>query len=277
MKKVSAQAYADPDRRYWRRRANREIRRSRRVRATVRWAAIVAIHLTLVGAIVVAGLRVLDHVRVSPEFALEHIQIFGIERAPGETILRDLERYRGRNVLDLDLEEVSATVETHRWVQRASVRRVLPRSLRITVTECRPAAIGVGESVSWVVDEDGSPVTEVSSVHAFDLPLLTGLGPQGEPAFQTALRRGVAALRRLESTQPEWADGVVELDLSRPDRIVVTTVGSEPKLVLDPMRVERNLDQYLALRDEISRRLGETDYVDLRWRDRISLMPRTRS
>ena len=68
-------------------------------------------------------------------------------------------------------------------------------------------------------------------------------------------------------------DVVSELDLSREDRVTARTVEHGPRLLLDPLRIERNVLRYLALRSVIENRVGPTDYVDLRWRDRIAVMP----
>ena len=46
-----------------------------------------------------------------------------------------------------------------------------------------------------------------------------------------------------------------------------------PEILLDPHRVERNLNRYLKLRREIARRADQLEYVDLRWQDRIAVMP----
>ena len=43
--------------------------------------------------------------------------------------------------------------------------------------------------------------------------------------------------------------------------------------MLDPRRIERNVEQYIKLRREIEHRAGTLDYVDLRWRDRIAVRP----
>ena len=48
--------------------------------------------------------------------------------------------------------------------------------------------------------------------------------------------------------------------------------------LLDPERVDRNLNHYLELRREIARRTGPSlQYVDLRWQDRIAVMPAVRT
>jgi hypothetical protein len=66
------------------------------------------------------------------------------------------------------------------------------------------------------------------------------------------------------------------MDLSRADRIVIRTVDPGPEILLDPVRVERNLNRYLELRREIARRADRLEYVDLRWRDRIAVKPASR-
>ena len=88
-----------------------------------------------------------------------------------------------------------------------------------------------------------------------------------------ALRRGVALIQRLGAASGDFAAGVSELDLSRDDRVLVRTVAGGPLLLLDPQRVERNVRDYLSLSEEIERRSGPLDYVDLRWANRISVMP----
>jgi hypothetical protein len=44
-------------------------------------------------------------------------------------------------------------------------------------------------------------------------------------------------------------------------------------VLLDPARADRNLNEYLALEYDLLGRIGPVSYVDLRWRDRISIMP----
>ncbi len=61
--------------------------------------------------------------------------------------------------------------------------------------------------------------------------------------------------------------------LGSPDRIAVRTFDPGPLILLDPRDVDRNLNRYLELRREIARRAGPLEYVDLRWHDRITVMP----
>ena len=97
-----------------------------------------------------------------------------------------------------------------------------------------------------------------------------------ESERRAAHRRGVEVLATLREVAAVWTGTVREIDLSRADRIGVMADPREPRILLDPEWVDRNLSDYLALRDEIVDRVGPMEYVDLRWSNRIAVMPKDR-
>jgi hypothetical protein len=103
--------------------------------------------------------------------------------------------------------------------------------------------------------------------------LLVGLDAQKGKDREAALARGIDLLMRLHEAYPDWARGISEVDLSRRDRVVVTRIEGGPQILLDPERIDRNLGAYLALQPTIARKVGDTSRVDLRWSQRISLLP----
>ena len=48
-----------------------------------------------------------------------------------------------------------------------------------------------------------------------------------------------------------------------------------PVVLLDPEHADRNVRWFTELRAEIEQRVGPADSVDLRWRDRIAVLPHT--
>jgi menaquinone-dependent protoporphyrinogen IX oxidase len=83
----------------------------------------------------------------------------------------------------------------------------------------------------------------------------------------------VRLVERLRETASAFFSQLSELDLSRADRVTARMVQRGPLILLDPARVERNVPQFLALREMIAQRAGEIEYVDLRWQDRITVKP----
>ena len=261
------------DLRYLRRRANRRVREVRRAKTALRLTGMIASNLAVFGVLVFGGYRAVRHLAASPVFDLEVISVEGVERASAEALRRRLEPFVGRNVLELELAEVARRAADDPWIRRAAVKRTLPHALRVSIEERRPVAVAVIHGLAHVVDERGFVVGASGPGMAENLPVLTGLDGLSRTELRGALARGVRGLVRLSGVSSEWTGRLSELDVGRGDRIVARTTGLGPVFLLDPARVERNLEHYLTLRAEIEERVGPAEYVDLRWRDRISVMP----
>jgi hypothetical protein len=266
-------SFPEPDRRYWRRRVNRRVRKARRSRTLLRWAGILAANLAVGAVLVGTGASVARHFATSDELAVREIAVEGTERTTPEAVRSVLRPYLGRNLVELALDEVAKTATLDPWVKDVSVKRMLPCTLRVTVTERTPGALALLGGLVYVVDDGGFVMGPAGPDFPFDLPLLVGLDGYKGSAREAALSRGVAWLMRLHGEFPDWTRGISELDLSRPDRVVVSRVTGGPQILLDPERIERNLGAYLALQPTIARKVGDTSRVDLRWGRRISLLP----
>lgn len=270
-------SYTDQDRRYWRRRANLKVRKAKITRAVLRWSLILLLHGVAIAAIVFASARALRHAAGTEEFAVARIQVGGVERADKAAVGAVLNPLLGESLLEIDLEAAAERVEEVPWILRASLKRKLPGTLRVAVEERQPAVMAVIDGLVRIVDEEGRVICPAGPEASFDLPVLTGLDRFEGDELRMMLMRGVLVLDRLRSADPVWAARVSRIDLARDDRIEVTTIDPGPKLLLDPDAAERNLNPFLALSEEIRRRVGDAEYVDLRWKDRISVMPGTGS
>ena len=262
-----------PDRRYWRRRVNRHVHKARRARTLLRIAGIVAANLAIGAVLVVSAASVARHFATSDELAVREILVEGTTRTTPDAVRAVLRPFLGRNLVDLGLDEVAKTATRNPWVKEATVKRILPETLRVSVIERTPGALALLRGLVYVVDDGGFVMGPAGPDLPYDLPLLVGLdGYQGKDC-EAVLARGVALLMQLNGAFPAWTRGISEVDLSRPDRVVVTRMEGGPQILLDPERIDRNLGAYLALQSTIARKVGETARVDLRWSQRISLLP----
>ena len=263
----------EPDRRYWRRRVNRHVRKARRARTLFRWTGIVAANLAIGAVLIVSVASVARHFATSEEMAVREIVVEGTARTTPDAVRAALHDYYGRNVVELSLDDVAADATRDPWVKVASVKRILPGTLRVTVTERTPGALALIGGCVYVVDDGGFVMGPAGPELPYDLPLLVGLDTRHGKEREATLARGIDLLLRLHASFPTWTRGISEVDLSRPDRVVVTRLEGGPKLLLDPERIDRNLGAYLALKPMIARKVGDTSRVDLRWSQRISLLP----
>lgn len=262
-----------PDRRYLRRRANRRVRKARRLRSVLKLGAMVGANLFVFGLIGVAALRGVRTLADSSYFDLRAVRVEGVVRGSVEAIRARFAPALTRNLFDLDLGRVARLAEGDPWVRQAAARRILPGTLVVRVVERRPAAAAVINDLAHLVDDRGVVIGACNAGLDDDLPVLSGLQQLDGAELAAALSRGVEMLESIRGTDPLWYGELSELDLGKPDRLTARLRSSPARVLLDPERVTRNLGAYLSLRSSIEDRLGVADYVDLRWDRRISVMP----
>jgi cell division septal protein FtsQ len=267
----------EPRLRYWRSRANRRVRKARMARNLLQWAAILLVNGVVATALIFAGVRAFWTLTGSAEFDVEKIELVGVERASSESIHAALDSWAGRSLLEMDLATIEETVSRDPWVLRSSVKRVLPGTLRISVVEREPTALAVIKGYVHIVDGTGYVIGAAGGVAPADLPVLTGLDGYDRDGLIDALGRGTGMIERLRLAAPAFVEEISEIDMSKEERITVRTVTGGPRILLDPRRIERNVLQFLETRPQLERRLGDMEYVDLRWSDRISVMPAVRT
>lgn len=188
------------------------------------------------------------------DFAIQQIDVQTDGRIAPEQLRRWSGVKPGDNLIALDLGSVKRNLELISAVDSVSVERVLPRILRIRVTERDPIAqvnvprMDNGEIAVSVFQLDAGGVvmqrldprlcTVPLSQADSDLPLISGLNAfQMQPGRRLELPQVQAALELLEAFDKSPMAGLVDLrrlDVSAPGVIVVTTgQGSEITFGLD--------------------------------------------
>jgi cell division protein FtsQ len=268
--------HVEQDRRYWRRQGNLKVRKARLTRKSFRWTGLLLFNGLLVWAGWTACSRAVEMACTAPEFRLENVAVEGIHQTPRDRLTRELKPFHGSSLLTLDLKAVAAAAESHPWVEQVVVKRILPCGIRIRLRERVPAALFRNDDRTMVVDRTGL-VHDADGLQYPDeflgLPVFAGLADTEGEERNSQIRRGLHALRSLQDRYPEWSSRLSVIDLSEGDRITVINGNGGARLFLDPANVLRNLDYYMALRDQIHNRIGLVDSFDLRWKDRIALMP----
>ena len=141
---------------------------------------------------------------------------------------------RGTNILTADLTKYRRRLAESPWVADVALRRVLPSTVEVFVSERRPMGLCRMGSNLYLIDERGTVIDEFGPQYAeFDLPILDGLlrarGP-GQPAIDEA-RAGLAA-RALASlgARRELAQRVSQIDVSDPQNAIVL-LDNDPALL----------------------------------------------
>ena len=238
-----------------------------------------AIGRTLIGLTVLtyAGYRGASLVTAAPSLQISHMVVRGHDRLAAGEVLALVEGLRGQNILSVDLAVWQEKLLASPWVEGATIRRVLPSTLEISVRERQPMGIGRLGTAAYLIDGKGVIVDEYGPAYAdIDLPIIDGLAaaPRDGGTMVDEVRaefagRVIAAL----SPRPELLKRVSQIDVSNLHDAVVILHGDPALLRLGDNQFAERLQQYLDLAPALGERLEGIDYVDLRFDERLYVRP----
>ncbi|MGE5048849.1 MAG: cell division protein FtsQ/DivIB [Deltaproteobacteria bacterium] len=110
----------------------------------------------------------------SDAFALRQVVFTGLVHAREPALLQASGLTQGENLFRLDLARVARALQAQPWVASARLERSLPGTIRVAVTEHRPAAL-VRFGALYVLDDEGRIFKRAEPDDALDLPIIAGL------------------------------------------------------------------------------------------------------
>ena len=266
--------------RYLRRDGNRMVRARRRRRTAARMSVVALVWAA--GAVALTGGAIyLLRLAFSPaHFQLARVVVQGGREATAAEIEALVRESMGSNLLTVDLGGVEEKVRQHPWIGATGsvrIQRRLPSTLMVSFTERTAGGLALLDGVVWLLDERGMPIDRFGPRYAqHDFPIIRGLDAlaRDREALAAALAEGVGLAQRLAARAPALAGQVSEIDMAHEGMVVLRLEGETYDVRLARGDDLGNLDRFLALKEQIREPGGpELEYVDLRWRDRIAVMP----
>lgn len=150
--------------------------------------------LAFLGGAALAGRQAIRHVIASPRFAVRDIRVGPTTHVSADDLRALAGVHLGDRLLAVDPDLVAARLTAHPWVVSARVRRELPATLAIEVTERRAVASALLGAL-YLLDPAGHPFKRATFEEADGLTVLTGITrdkyaamrPTSEAAFREAL------------------------------------------------------------------------------------------
>ena len=267
---------ATTDRRFRRAHVKPSRKRTHRARQTLAAARAVA----LVAVLGYAGYRGMALIAGAEALQVSHLVVRGHERMAVGEVLALVEGLRGHNILGVRIEDWQRRLLSSPWVEGATIRRVLPSTIEITVSERVPMGIGRVGTALYLIDAKGVIVDEYGPAYSdLDLPIIDGLATS--PREGTALidlprtefaRRVISAL----AMRPALASRVSQIDVSDLHNAVVILDDDTALLRLGDDEFVERLQQYVDLQPALRERMANIDYVDLRFDERLYVRPTAR-
>jgi cell division protein FtsQ len=231
----------------------------------------------LLGAVGYGAYRAHDLVLHASFLQVGKVVIRGNERLAMGEVLSLVDGMRGQSILTLDLQEWRNTLRKSPWVHDASLRRRLPSTVEIAVTERQPMGIGrVGREL-FLVDARGVIIDEYGPTHAeFDLPIIDGLrSAPGGGAAVIDENRAVLAARLLAAVHArrDFSRRISQIDVSNARDAVVVLEGETALIRLGDDNFVERLQAYVDLAPALHARIPDIEYVDLRFDGRVYVRP----
>ncbi len=261
------------DERFLRLTRNEQVRRRRRARTYLRAATWTGLHLAVAAVVAAAAWGGHEYLTHSPRFRVGRVLWTGGGYAPEREIRRATDPYVGKNIFAADLDALQAKLEAQSWIKTARAKRRIPDALLIQIEERVPEVLVKVRDGIYLADGEGVLLDRFGPEYSdYDFPVLTGLDRAGRDTLKKKIQLGASFVNFLYRTRPQLADQVSEVSLEDDDLEVRLNDGGPP-LKVSPDAFGLNLDNYLAMRNYIATNYGDVRYVDLRWKDRISILP----
>jgi cell division protein FtsQ len=237
--------------------------------------------VAILAVLAYAGYRAFDLAFHTGILKVRNIRVYGNERLSGGEVKARIRELQGSNILTADIDEYRNKLLKSAWVSEVALRRVLPSTVDVYVSERRPFGLCRLGSQLYLIDRHGTVMDEFGPQYAeFDLPIVDGLvrAPRsGQPTIDED--RAELAARVVESIQEsrELVTRVSQIDVSDAHDAVVMLDDDSALLHVGEDKFRERLQSYLEIAEALRDRIPDIDYVDLRFDQRLYVKPRGRA
>ena len=235
-----------------------------------RWALTVLV-------VIYAGYRGSLLVLRASDLQVRKISVHGNVRLSSGEVAAMVDGLRGANILTADLAGYRRRLLESPWVADVALRRVLPSTVEVFVSERRPMGLCRLGSTLYLVDPHGTLIDEFGPEYAeFDLPIIDGLvrSPAGnQPTIDDGRAELASRVIDALAARKDLAQRVSQIDVRDPHDAVVILDKDAAQLHLGEDKFLERVQSYVDLASALRQRVPDIDYVDLRFDEHVYVMP----
>lgn len=230
--------------------------------------------LAVLGGLGFGALLLPGALSTAPFLSVDTISIQGADHISHGEVLALIGPLRGQNILVADLEACRQRLMTSGWVKTATLRRVLPATIEVSVEERKAVGLARFGGYLYLIDREGAVIDEYGFRFVdVDLPIIDGLSRGTQVEVDEGRSRLAARLIRELDAEPDLASRVSQIDVRDPyDAVLLLNDG--PTLIhLGDERFVERLREYVSLAPALRAYVPDIDYVDLRFEQRVFIRP----
>ncbi|HLW51662.1 MAG TPA: FtsQ-type POTRA domain-containing protein [Candidatus Angelobacter sp.] len=244
----------------------------------VKVAAKLAILAIMAGAAAITAYGYAAHAARFRIESSDDIDIFGVHNASRTQVMEIAGSDIGRNIFFVPLDERRRQLERIPWVQSASVMRLLPNRLAVSIAERTPVAkVQIGGRVN-LIDAEGVVMGPPASRQTkFSFPVIHGITESEPLSSRAAAMKIYTHLVRDLDSDPSMAytRQLSEVDLSDPEDVKVTA-GDPAGTVVIHLGNSDFLQRYRIFAEHVNewrKQAGSLQSVDLRYEGQVIVNP----
>lgn len=116
---------------------------------------------------------------INAGFEIRRVTLKGRRQTASDELDGAIGPILGRSILHFDADAARARIEELGWVRAASVSRLLPNTIHVSIREREPAAVWQLSGKLHLIDINGAVIREVGAYEYSNLPLIVGAGAPG--------------------------------------------------------------------------------------------------
>ena len=194
---------------------------------------------------------------------VRRVTLMGRNDAALEDIEDALGPIEGKSILHLDLGAARARVEGLGWVRAASVSRLWPNTVHVSIRERKPAAVWQLSGALHLIDNNGAIIRDVGAYEYSALPLIVGAGAPD----------AIAGILKALETQPELKKRTLAL-VRVGERRWNMRLHNKLDIKLPETGLEDALEALSIMHAAQQTLDQEIEYIDLRDSERVIVRPR---
>jgi len=206
-----------------------------------------------------------------------NIQATGLAEVSRAELLPVFGEDIGRNIFFVPLAERRKQLEQIPWVEHATVMRLLPDQIRVSVVERQPVAFVRQGGQIVLVDANGVLLTMPAAMmaqHHYSFPVLTGVDPaDSQAARKQRVDLYMRLMGELDANGQHFSTQISEIDLTDPEdaRVTMQEQGTD---IVAHFGEDHFLDRYQRYKAHIGewrQQYPKLAGVDLRYEQQVVL------
>ena len=254
-----------------------QLRPSKRRRVfTARWWRVLKVSAIFV-IVLFVGYQIKVFVLQMPVLSIDRVIVRGNVHLSTDEALSLVDGLHGENIFRTDLEQWRNALLASPWVKDATLRIVIPSTIKISISERVPMALGRIDGHLYLIDDQARLIAEYGTEYThFDLPVIDGLlreTSNGQVVIDDQRSHLTMRVMNDLETQPRIVGRVSQIDVSNPSNVVVILDDDEALIHLGVNQFAERLRSYLEMVMALREKVPHIDYVDLRFGNRVYVRP----